>query len=80
MSSAAELDAPAQERKEERRLWLTAAEFLAQVEAYRRAKELEHSKPRPLPGLPAAVRTYRLNPSLVYVRKRQDWKAAEVLL
>lgn len=80
MSSAAELDAPAQERKEERRPWLTAVEFLAQVEAYRRAKELERFKPRPLPGQPAAVRTYRLNPLLVYVRRRQERKAVEGLL
>ncbi|MCX6904152.1 MAG: hypothetical protein NTW03_11890 [Verrucomicrobia bacterium] len=61
---------------EEKRLWLTAEEFLAQVEAHRAARLKEGHLPRkPWEPGPAAREYRRLNPNLQYTPKRKGASA-----
>lgn len=60
---------------EGKRLWLTAEEFLAQVEAHRAARLKEGPLPRK-PWEPGrAAREYRLKPNLQYTPKRKGTAA-----
>lgn len=61
-----------------KRSWLTAAEFLGQVEAHRVAKLKERRNGR-RPYVPGPfVRTYQLNPHLMYQPKPKAARNQEV--
>jgi len=62
---------PGQDAGAGKRMWQTAQEFLAEVEAHRKAREKERLKPQK-PFVPGPfVRTYQLNPHLMYEAKRK---------
>ena len=60
------------------RLWLTGEEFLAQVEAQKRAHDEARLNPKPVDPTQGAVRDYFLKPFFIYAPKKRVAKTQEV--
>lgn len=62
----------------EARWWLTAEEFLANVEAHRRKCDQERLNPKPVDHKPAEVREYVLLKRFVVFNRQLEFKCQEV--
>jgi len=70
MKPADKLATTSQESSSAQQAYLTAGEFLAQVEAHKKAREMEGLNPPNPPGPAATSRVYQLDLDVKYEAKR----------
>jgi len=74
--AGAELSGP--ETSDGKRLWMTAEEVFAQIEAHRVARLKERQNPRKASGSSLVAGVYELNPDLKYKPKPKNPRSPEV--